>query len=139
MLGITYGSFHTYTAWDIYLQRKKIGKPIPRRKTVTIPGRDGKLDLSKALTGSLIYDNRPFTATFVMLGAREEWAERYSEILQAIHGQTLQIIDDEDPDYYYEGFIEVSDLEPGKEYAAFTITADCYPFKKAISGGGEKL
>lgn len=139
MQGIKYGNYHTYTAWGIYLQTHNVGEPVPRRHAIRIPGKHGKLDLSKALTGKIEYDNRVITANFIMLGAREEWAERYSTILNAIHGQTLNIILDDEPDYYYEGFVEVSDLNPGKECASFTITADCYPFKKAIAGGGEKL
>lgn len=139
MQGIKYGNYHTYTAWGIYLQTHNVGEPVPIRKTVRIPGRHGKLDLSKALTGEIEYDNRVITADFIMLGAREDWAERYSAILNAIHGKDLKIILDDDPDYYYEGFVEVSDLSPGKDFASFTITSDCYPFKYARAGGEVKL
>lgn len=139
MQGIQYGNYHTYTAFGLYLQKYTVGKPVPRRHKVTIPGAHGALDTSKTLTGSLLYDNRTITASFVMMGAREEWAERYSEILQAIHGQELQIILDDDPDYYYQGFVEVSDLAPENTIATFAITADCYPYKHERNGEGVKL
>lgn len=139
MQGITYGSYHTYTAWGIYLQTHNVGTPAPRRHAIRIPGKHGKLDLSKSLTGEIEYDSRVITANFIMLGAREEWAERYSAILNAIHTKDLGIILDDDPNYYYEGFVEVSDFKPGKEFASFTITADCYPYKYARAGTGVKL
>lgn len=139
MRGITYGNYHTYTAFGLYLQNHDVTQPVPRRHKVTIPGAHGALDTSKTLTGTLLYDNRTITASFVMMGAREEWAARYSEILQAIHGKDLQIILDDDPDYYYQGFIEVGALVPGNSTASISIVADVYPFKHERNGEGVKM
>lgn len=139
MRGIKYGYFHTYTAWGLYLQKYHVGKPVPRRHKVTIPGAHGALDTSKALTGTILYDNRTITASFVMMGDREDWAANYSTILAAIHGQEMKVIIDDDPDYYYMGFVEVGDLEPGDSTASLTITVDAYPYKYEVNGEGVKL
>ena len=139
MLGIKFGNFHSYTDWGLFLKHWEITPPVPRRHTVTIPGRHGALDVSKALTGELFYDNRTFTATFIMMDAREEWADNYSRILQAIHGRDLNIYPDEDPDYYYSGFVEIESYEPGGSTATIAVKADCYPYKRARAGTGERL
>ncbi|MBR3927747.1 MAG: hypothetical protein IKJ65_01945 [Clostridia bacterium] len=139
MNGITYGNYHTYTAFGLFLKHWEITPPAPRRHKVTIPGRHGALDTSKTLTGEVLYDNRTLTAIFEMMGAREEWAGRYSEILQAIHGKELQIILDDDPDFYYTGFVEVGDFPPDNATAIITITADVYPFKRERNGEGVKM
>ena len=139
MRGITYGYYHTYTAWGLYLQKYHVSRPVPRRHKVTIPGAHGALDTSKALTGEVLYENRTITATFVMMVEREDWADFYSAILSAIHGKEYNVIIDDDPDYYYKGFIEVGDLERGESAATITITADCYPYKFEVNGEGVKL
>lgn len=139
MNGIKFGTFHSYTAWGLLLKNYTIGKPVPRRHTVRIPGRNGLLDTSKALTGEMLYDNRTITANFVMMGAPEEWTEKYSTLLQAIHAKDLTIYIDDDPDYYYTGYVEVGDLKPGKAVAELTITVDAYPYKRERAGTGERL
>lgn len=138
MRGIKLGTYHTYTAWGLFLKHWEITPPVPRRHTVTIPGRHGKLDVSKALTGELLYDNRTLTATFIMMDAREDWADNYSRILQAIHGRDLTIYPDDDPDYYYKGFVEVESFDQGDTHATLTIKADCEPYKYDRAGTGVK-
>lgn len=139
MNGIKYGAYHSNIAWGLFLENWNISPPTPRRHKVYIPGRHGSLDVSKALTGELFYEDRTLTANFVMLGDREEWPGRYSEILQAIHGKEMNIYPDEDPDYFYFGFCEVTDFKMGKTHATITIQADVIPFKLEIAGNGAKL
>lgn len=135
MRGIKYGYYHTYTAWGLYLKHWEITPPTPRRHAVTIPGRHGKLDVSKALTGEVLYENRTITATFVIMGDPEDWAAKQSTILAGIHGNEMKITIDDDPDYYYEGCVEVSAFDQESTHATITIKADVYPFKFNANGG----
>jgi phage-related protein len=139
MHGIKFGTYHTYTAWGLFLKHWEITPPAPRRRTVIIPGKHGALDVSTALTGNVEYENRTLTATFIMLDARENWADKYSRILNAIHGRTLLIYPDDDPDYCYKGFVEVQSFDPESTMGTFLIKADCCPYKIERAGTGEKL
>lgn len=139
MNGITFGKFHTFRAWGLLMQRHEITPPIPRRRKVQILGRHGSLDISKALTGEVMYDNRTLTAEFVLMSDRSTWKEMEEEVYEAIHGKELRIVLDDDPNFYYTGFVEVAKWQPGHTTVAVTITADLDPHKHRNHGGGVKM
>lgn len=139
MNGITYGSFHTFRDLGLYMANHAISEPVPRRRTVTILGRHGKLDISKALTGDIQYENRTITANFVLLADRSTWKAIEEEVYEKIHGKELRIILDDDPNFYYLGFVEVTKWEPGHTSVSVTITADIEPHKRRLHGEGVKL
>lgn len=139
MNGIQYGEFHSYNTWGLLLESHSISAPVPRRRKAKILGRHGDLDISKTLTGKILYENRTITANFVLISPRATWEALRTEIQEAIHAKDLDIILDDDPGYYYTGFVELSKWEPGHTTASITITADIYPYKREIEGGGVTL
>lgn len=44
--------------YSMVLEEFDIGIPEPKLVTVDVPGRDGELDMSRALTGNIMYHNR---------------------------------------------------------------------------------
>ena len=114
-------------------QRNKFHKYIDAPKTeiytVNVPGRHGLLDFSEALTGSPVYKNRTVSITLAYPGSGSQWHDRYSEILDQLHGRVVQMVMDSDPRYYYEGRCSVSSKRKDGFYSTFTISLDAYPYK----------
>ena len=53
----------------------------------------------------------------------------YGNILDKIHGRLLNVIFDEDPNYYWRGVVHVGDLEDHGFTAGFEVKIDAFPFK----------
>lgn len=133
--GVTLGGKHTYRDWGLLPKtRPTIAPPKVRTNYVDVPGLDGALDLSEALTGRVGYQTRDFSAEFIVIDARNRWDALYSEILDTLHGQRMQIILDEDPGYYYTGRVTVNALESDRKTATISIKAVCDPYKLEITG-----
>ena len=68
-----------------------------------------------------------------------KWKAIEEEVYEKIHGKELRIILDDDPNFYYLGFVEVAKWEPGHTSVSVTITADVEPHKRRLHGEGVKL
>ena len=72
--GVTLGGKHTYRDWGLLPKtRPTIAPPKVRTNYVDVPGLDGALDLSEALTGRVGYQTRDFSAEFIVIDARNRW------------------------------------------------------------------
>ena len=128
MNGVTFGSKHSYTDYGLILQSKTIGEATVKTKKVDIEGGHGSLDYT-AFFGEPKYNNRPLTFTFISKMRPLEFVSSYSELQNALHGQKVDIILDEDPNYHYVGRLSVGDYSTSNKTPTFTISADCEPFK----------
>lgn len=70
-----------------------LGTPSVRKSTVTIPGRNGALDLTEAITGFPVYDNATHKLTFDFKdGTYSTWLSKASDIRGKLHGRRLPVI-----------------------------------------------
>jgi len=123
--------FHTANDYDLVQEKKKIDKPAVQSYMQEIPGRNGLLNLTKALTGRVTYNNRNIELQYCAVGKRSHLMN-IDDIFTALHGKTLQIIDDDTPDYYYEGECTIeTEYFPG--YLTIKIVLNAYPFMKAVN------
>lgn len=130
--GVQFGDFHSYKDWGLYLNEPpEISPPEPQTYYVDVPGRNGALDLTETLTGGVAYNDRTIGFKFLTVRPRSEWPALYHEILNDIHGKSMQIVLDEDPDYYYEGRAVVDSWNPSMtDRMEFPeIVATVRPFK----------
>lgn len=128
--GITFGTKHSYTDWGLVPTEKPTINP-PEVKTyyVDIPGADGQLDYTEQL-GVVRYGMREFSVTFNLIRPRSEWESARSAIANYLHGKKLQVVFDEDPDYYYVARLQVGDFSAeGTNHATITINGIAEPFK----------
>ena len=114
---------------NLVLTEKDIGTPVAQTYKVDVPGRDGELDLSEFLTGSIHYSNRPLNFKFVTDGSREKIKNAINEIMM-FHGQQAEIILDDYLDSYFKGRISISHKDYGR-YAEFEMSVDAEPFRMA--------
>lgn len=136
MLGIKIGNVHTYTDWGLILTKVEKSFPEPKTETQDIPGKNGVLDLTEALTDDVKYKNRKLTFTFSMIDARSQWDVKLSTIENHLHGKRMQIVLDSDKLYYYEGRCTVDSFSSDKAIGKLVIVCDAAPYKYELEAGG---
>lgn len=129
----TFDNFRTWYDWRLTLTGKEIESAEPKTNYVQLDGANGSLDLTEALTGEVAYNDRTLTASFVTSeGDYAERERRLREILTALHGKKVQIIEPDDPDHYLLGRVKVL---PGLRHLAYMeleLEATCDPYRYAV-------
>ena len=128
---ITFGDKNTWDDWHL-VPKKRPSFSMPKFKShiIDIPGADGVIDLSTALTGYPVYGNREGSWEFMVLNGYGEWYDRYSEIASYLHGQRFRAILEDDLAFYYEGRFEVDDWKSDKDWSTISIKYNVGPYKK---------
>ncbi len=133
--GVTLGGRHSWRDFKLLLTSRVIGLPEPQMSKITVPGRDGDLDLTEALDGNVHYGNRTIELTFstVCRLTGRAWGELLADFAFHVHGRQLQIIFDDDPGYYYLGRCSVSgfDVRTSTTEQTLTVVCDCQPYRIA--------
>lgn len=131
--GITFGTKHSYRDFGLVpTSRPVFQPPEPDRQTITIPGRNRPLDLSRALTGEMTYKEREGSFEF-LVPKNKKWHEVYSQVMNELHATNQKVILDDDPGYYYDCYIAVNEWKSSETYSTIAITALAYPYKRKIS------
>ena len=121
---------NTWDDWHILAEERPVfTPPKPKTYTVDIPGGNGLLDLSEALTGFPVYNNRQGNFKFKVMNDYGEWSQRYSEIMEFIHGKKLYAVLKDDDEWFYSGRFTVDAWESGNTWSTVTIGYDVNPFK----------
>lgn len=126
------GDKHSFNDLGLLLTSKVISPPKPKLNLLSVPLRDGCIDLTESVTDIIKYDDRKIEMNFKMIGLAETWVQRISEIYNYIHGQKLKIIFDDDLAFYYIGRLEVNDWLSEKNKGTLVIEATVEPFKYDI-------
>lgn len=136
------GRFKNVTLGDYYmadlglaLASKEIGLPEIQTKNVSIPLRDGDLDLTNVLSKRVHYGNRPLTLNMNSIAPFP--TGKMSDVANKLHGQKVHIIFDDDEYYYYEGRIDLNKFKENRKGGEYTIKADCGPFKYTMQSSAE--
>lgn len=139
MTGVTFDGIHT-DSWGLILTDAEIGLPEVKTSTVSIPGADGVLDLTEALTGAVCYGNRELKLTFETTAkySGSSWAELLSTLSAALHGQRKSIVFDDDPDWAYQGRCTIDTFETSRYHQTVVIRCDCDPYKVGTSDSTQR-
>ena len=131
---ITFGDRNTWDDWHLIPQSRPLFNP-PQVKTayVEVPGGDGILDLTTALSGRPLYRNRSGSIEFIAENGFRDWAFLYSEIMAYLHGKRMRAVLEDDPGYYYEGRFTVNAWKSDPNYSVITIDYDVGPYKIATA------
>lgn len=114
-------------SYGMIQERKDIGLPEPQTYTVEVPGRDGVLNLSKALNGRISYRNRELVFRYLISGSRDE-IDACIHDLSMLQGQHVYIFDNEGDIWYYDAYITI-EITREPAYAIAVITADAQPYQ----------
>lgn len=125
---ITFGNYKSYDDLFLICTGKTIGSPAAKTATVDIEGGDGVLDYTEYF-GDVKYKNRKLKFDFESIVPQAQFPELYSAILNALNGQKMKIVLDEDADFYYIGRLDISDFTNKKGIGSIKIDCDCEPYK----------
>lgn len=124
--------FDDYNSWDewhmIPTSRPSIVTPAMVENTVEVPGMNGSLDLSEALTGYPLFNNRSGSITFMFINGYGNWVERRDSVIKKLHGKRMKIRLSDDPNYYYEGRITVGDWTTNRDMSSIDISYNVKPY-----------
>ena len=117
----------------ILLDGYTLSPPEPKTYTVDIPGGDGIIDLTSALTGDVAYSNRSQSFTFMVVEP-DSFERVKTDVSNFLHGKSFDYQMTMDPGYTYHGRFSVTEYShsvyayPGL-VGAFTVSVDADPYK----------
>ena len=130
-LGVQIGGKHTLKDWNLGWLSITLGFPEAKTYEQDIPGADGSLDLTEAMTpGDVKYKPRSIAMEFDMLDADYfDWNAKISEIANYLVGQKFKIFLDSDPAFYYMGRLKLDTEKSEKAESKITISGEVDPYK----------
>ena len=129
--GVRINGKHSYRDYGMYAVRGGLdkGTPAPKTRLIDIPGADGLLDLTEAAGGTIRYGNRAMNLLFKVRIDEDVRAQFQAELDNAIHGQLVTVIFDNDPEWYYEGRATVAYEDVDEWQMKVRILVDAQPYK----------
>lgn len=129
-LGVQIGGKHTLKDWNLGWLSITLGFPEAKTYEQEIPGADGIIDLTEAVTGDVKYKQRSISMEFDQLDADYfDWQAKLSEIANYLAGQKFKIFLDSDPAFYYIGRLKLDTEKSEKAESKITISGEVDPYK----------
>ena len=130
--------FHTFDDWNLYITNTDcIGNPEQYTNFVEVPGRDGRLDMSEALTGRPVYLGRKLKIELSSARPKTMWDATVSYFRNHINGRVCRITFDNDMSYFWRGRVHVDDFSSVMTLGKFTVNVDAEPYKYSIHQSSE--
>ncbi len=130
-LGIQIGNKHTLKDWNLGWIAVNLGFPEAKTYEQDIPGADGALDLTEAITGGDVkYKNRSISLEFEVEDEDfYRWSVIVSEVANYLAGQKMKIILDNDPYFYYIGRLALDVEKTEKSESKLVLSGEVEPYK----------
>ena len=129
------GNKNTWDDWHLQPSSRPLVAP-PKQKTnyINIPGANGSLDLSEIPQGYPVFENRTGNWEFYVENGFKPWEILYSEIMNYVHGKSLQVVLDDDYGYFYEGRVTVSEWNSDNsgKWSKIKFDYSLKPFKYSV-------
>lgn len=106
--------------------------PSPKTYTVDIPGGNGVIDVTEAMTGDVAYDNRTMEFEFAVIDV-EDFEKTKTKVSNFLHGRKYSYTMTMDPGYTYTGRFTVSSYSheayTNGIVGTFKVKIDANPYK----------
>ena len=133
--GVQLGDYHTLKDWGLYIVvgGTTVGPAEPQKNLVYIPFSDRIYDVAKGIDSKRHFIKRTITITLKCVKPKKFWPSVQSKLEDALQGQWLRCIFDDDPSWYWEGFWEVAPQSRDRWENVFTISGICNPYKVSLT------
>ena len=128
MIELILDGVNLYRTHRIVVESFKIGIPEPQLTTVEVPGRNGKLDMSEALTGHLTYNNRSIEIILGIIGSEEVIEQKRLVLLNLVNKPKCKIKFSHIQGYF-EGRCVVVDTSREHGHYTIKLNCDCFPYR----------
>lgn len=129
--------YNTWSNWHLIpSSRPIVPQPSPVYKYVDIPGRNGSIDISDYLTGTVTYSDRKGTFTFYVDNDKRSWASRRAELASFFNGRKMKMWLEDEANYYYYGrfFLREWRTDASSNYSQVTIEYQVSPYRYLSNG-----
>lgn len=132
-------TFHTLDDWGLALGNNNyIGDPKMETTYIKVPGRDGLIDASEAVSGRRVFTKRALSFELGGQNPRLSWDGIISAFRNEVHGRVCQLILDNDKGYFWRGRVYVEGFDRFRELGTFTLSVpSAEPYKYSVTSSAE--
>ena len=138
---ITINGKNTWDEWALMPVKEgkiEFATPEVKYESVEIAGSDDALDMSEVLTGYPLYESRKGSLGFRFYDNGVPARSRFDQIKNFMHGRKVKIINEDQPEYYYEGRVMVGDFKPKQgNWGDFELSYILNAYKLEINSTAE--
>lgn len=132
-------TYHTLNDWGCALGNNNyIGDPEMETTYISVPGRNGMIDASEAVSGRRIYKKRQLSFELGAVNPRLTWDSIVSTFRNNVNGRICRLTLDNDIGYFWRGRVYVNDFDRFRDLGTFKLevpVAD--PYKYDINSSAE--
>ena len=132
-------TYHTLDEWEMALGNNNyIRDPEMETTYIKVPGRNGLIDATEAISGRRIYKKRQLEFELGGVRDRLNWDSIISGFRNNIDGRICRLTLDNDKSHYWRGRVYIKGFDRFRELGTFTLavpTAD--PYKYSVTSSAE--
>lgn len=127
---VSFDDSQDWETWHAVLEDHDIQVPEPKTAYLEVPGRNGTLDYSEAVSGVPVFNDRTITMQFAFVDPIESnRIEDSNTFINDIHGQRKKIVFDYLDGYFTGRCVCEKKIENDGQRIVVTVTATCYPLR----------
>lgn len=128
---ITVNGQNLHELFGVFVTSWEDDPPEPETSFVSVPGRDGDVDLTDALAGWPVYGDRTIKVGLAADAGRskQDALFAFASVKRLVHGRRCRIEFSGDPGYAYTGRATLGDVAYLRGAWTCTLTARCQPYK----------
>lgn len=132
-------TFHTLDDWNLALGNNNyIGDPQMETTYIKIPGRNGLIDASEAISGRRIFTKRSLSFEVGGIHERLAWDSVISGFRNNIEGRVCRLTLDNDRGYYWRGRVYIKGFDRFRELGTLNLTVpSAEPYKYSWESSAE--
>ena len=132
-------TYHTLDDWGLALGNNNyIGDPQMETTYIAVPGRDGLIDASEAISGRRVYRKRSLAFELGGMRDRLEWDGVISSMRNNIEGRVCRLILDNDEAHFWRGRVFIQGFDRFRGLGTFTLAVpDADPYKYDVASSAE--
>lgn len=125
-----FNGINTWKDWHLIpATRPLFNSPKVKTNYIDLPGANGSIDATQVLSSYIYYQNREGSNEFYVANGFGDWASRFSEIMNYVHGRKVKVILGDDPGFYYRGRLAVNQWKSEKDFSKIVIDYSLDPYK----------
>jgi len=130
-------TYHTLDTWNLALGNNNyIGNPEMETTYIKVPGRNGLIDATEAVSGRRVFRKRQLAFELGGKHDRLDWDGVISAFRNNIEGRVCRLTLDNDRSHYWRGRVYIQDFDRFRDLGTFTLAvpmADPYKYSNTSS------